>query len=431
LLKTQSTCTASSRGDRAALRWAGAIALLVIGVLPVRAEERDRPDDPAAESALRAAAGKPGFRIHRTRHFLICYNTDATVLRDFVARVEATRRSAYRFLELHDVPHRDPAKRLEILFFDEPQGFLDYAERIGAQVVGAAGFYQPASNRAAFYNASNAVRLDPVNRKLDELQVALDAIPRSRRTRRSAVLKQMQRLRVTRDQTVETINRVVVQHEVAHQVFFNAGLHHRRADNPAWLVEGLACLFETPPSAQGAGIGAINQYRLIGFRTALTGTEDWKPARAEDFRPACGAGRMVPLRRLIGDGQLFTTTSAHAENRYAQAWGLVQFLQRRKRDDLSVYLAVLARRPTDRGYSPAQEVAIFEEVFGPLDDRFEQQWLDYVLDQRVRAPRSAQIDSGQRRQCWISACARRAPPPAGEPGEAETSIHPHPRRPFS
>jgi hypothetical protein len=98
---------------------------------------------------------------------------------------------------------------------------------------------------------------------------------------------------------------------------------------------------------------------------------------------------MVPLRRLIGDGQLFTTTSAHAENRYAQAWGLVQFLQRRKRDDLSVYLAVLARRPTDRGYSPAQEVAIFEEVFGPLDDRFEQQWLDYVLDQRVRAPRSA------------------------------------------
>jgi hypothetical protein len=63
------------------------------------------------------------------------------------------------------------------------------------------------------------------------------------------------------------------------------------------------------------------------------------------------------------------------------------YLQHHRRADLGVYLTVLARRPQGRGYTPEQEVLLFEETFGPLDARFEAKWLNFVLKQRARPPR--------------------------------------------
>lgn len=356
------------------------LSLLALGVLSARAAGNELEDDPAAEADLLALVGSDGFKVHRTAHYLICYDTDEEVLRDFIARVEATYRGTQRFLHSHQIAAQPLERRLEILFFDTPQEFRSHAELLGADVRGAAGFYHPGSNRAAFYNALNTERIADASRRIEDLRAQLA----EEGSQRSDVLKELTRLRRIRDRTIATINQVVVQHEVAHQVFFNAGLHVRGADNPPWLVEGLATLFEPPLGAQGSGQLAVNQYRLMSFREALSADGDWKHARADQFADACQHGRLVPLRTLVGEKSLFDTQDAHVEQRYAQAWSLMYYLQSERREDLGVYLTVMARRPSDRGYSGSQELQQFEHVFGPIDGPFEQRWLAFVLRQRVQ-----------------------------------------------
>ncbi len=364
-----------------------ALMCLVLAWFPMIAQARDEvaEERSPAETELLKVAGE-GFEIKSTAHFAIAYDGDSETIADFIARVEATYRGVYRFLKLHDLDSTEPTEKLEIIFFDRPEAFFDYAKRTNADVTGAAGFYSPRTNRAAFYHALNMQRLAGVNEQIASIEESLDSKNGRGRDRKN-VLKQLRILRNERDQTIESVNQLVVQHEVAHQVLYNAGLHSRQGDQPTWLVEGLACLFETPPNRNGAGFATVNQYRLLNFREAISGEIAPKRMRADSYQEAVRQGRLVPLRRLIGDRNVFDMGRANVENAYAQAWSLVHYLHHRKRVAFGDYLTVLARRPVDREYSPATELMIFEEVFGPVDEQFIKGWLDFCLDLRVRRVR--------------------------------------------
>ena len=119
----------------------------------------------------------------------------------------------------------------------------------------------------------------------------------------------------------------------------------------------------------------------------MAGSRGPRKADAGQFAEACRVRRLVPLRRLITDGDLFQTDNAGVQNVYAETWSLVHFLQRKRREDFGVYLTVLALRPADRGYSAETEIMIFEKVFGAIDAEFERAWLEFVLGERVRYPR--------------------------------------------
>jgi hypothetical protein len=382
---------AARHNSRIVCCWGPAVVVVLLavgwGCSPAAwaAEESKIAEGPHVD--LLNAAGE-GFNVKTTAHFAIAYDGDAETLADFIARVEATYRGVYRFLNLHDLDSTEPSQKLEIIFFDQPESFFKYAKRTGADVVGAAGFYSPGTNRAAFYHALNMQRLIGVNEQIASIEALLDPQNGSNPGRnRREVLMQLQRLRNERDQTIESVNQLVVQHEVAHQVLYNAGLHSRNGEQPTWLVEGLACLFETPPNKNGAGFATVNQYRLLNLREALAGEAAPKRVRAESYEGAVRQGRLVPLRRLIGDRSMFDTGQPDIGNRYAQAWSLVHYLHHRKREAFGDYLAVLAKRPVDRAYSAATELMIFEEVFGPVDDGFVKDWLDFCLDLRTQRVR--------------------------------------------
>ncbi len=363
------------------------VMLASFGSTGIDAYARDDATEskPAAETELLKIAGD-GFQTKSTAHFLIAYEGDSETLTDFIARVEATYVGVYRFLKIHDLDSTEPTQKLQIIFFDHPDAFLDYGKRTDANLAGAAGFYSPRTNRAAFYDALNMRRLEGVKEQIASIELSLKD-RRSSPGNRQAILKQLRRLRNERDQTIESVNQLVVQHEVAHQVLYNAGLHSRHADQPIWLVEGLACLFETPPNRNGAGFATVNQYRLLNLREAISGEVSPKRVKATGYKDAVRQGRLVSLRRLIGDRSLFDTGRSNVENAYAQAWSLVHYLHRRKRVEFGDYLTVLARRPVDREYSPAMELMIFEKVFGKVDEAFVTDWLDFCLELRVRRVR--------------------------------------------
>jgi hypothetical protein len=172
---------------------------------------------------------------------------------------------------------------------------------------------------------------------------------------------------------------------VAHQLFFNRGIHIFEAQNPGWLVEGIACLFETPPTASGAGVGSINQMRLRDFRTILGGGDPSRRLSAGDLSTAYASGKFLPLKELIGDANLFSRRNdLNIVHYYTQGWSLVAYLQRRHRDEFAEYLRVLATRTPGQKLTAKRELADFEAAFGEIDEKFEERWCTYIVDLKYK-----------------------------------------------
>ena len=189
-------------------------------------------------------------------------------------------------------------------------------------------------------------------------------------------------LRSGRDAIVERFNRLVIQHEATHQMFFNLGVHVHGADNPTWLVEGLACQFEVPQTRLAKGPGRVNQMRLGDFREAVGVPPETKSLSNVAYRAAFETRRLIPLGDFVGDRDAFGRDGNRTAFRYAQAWALVYYLSREHREALAAYLGQLSTRVPGRIAGPERESEDFEVAFGPLDDAFQRAWVSYMLKLR-------------------------------------------------
>ncbi|UCG17464.1 MAG: DUF1570 domain-containing protein [Phycisphaerales bacterium] len=371
------------------MRWTLGVCEFVAVVLSASAALAAAPDgdapipvDAQAEAELLAIAGD-GFAIRRTDHFVIAHNTSDDIVANFLTRAERTYNAVFRFCRAGDIPVRAPARRLAVLFFDTPEGFHRYGDSIGFHSEGASGVFSIHLNRAAFFNTLKTRRMVHLTNIVTDLENRLSRPPGVTGLRpgeRKAARRRLQVMRNQRNRFVTRTNRLVIQHEVTHQVFYNIGVHTVGAQNPGWLVEGLACLFETPPNPSGASFAAINQMRLRDFRECLTpGDGNFKP-RPEHLDHACRSGRFVPLKDLIGDARIFARAAdPNIVYQYAEAWSLVHYLQRRHQKEFARYIQQLSQRQPSESFSPQQEVETFEAIFGPINDHFERRWISYVL----------------------------------------------------
>ena len=100
-------------------------------------------------------------------------------------------------------------------------------------------------------------------------------------------------------------NADTIIHEATHQTAFNVGIHNRFADQPRWLVEGLATMFEARGVWNSQSYHSlndrINKGRLADFRAGLNRAQAGNARQSGRVRPdvqdRCG-GR---LRRGLGD----------------------------------------------------------------------------------------------------------------------------------
>jgi hypothetical protein len=385
-----------------AVPWAAALA-------PATTREdapaRELARDAEQEAALLKVAGN-GFRIQRTPHFLIAHNVANSEVKPFVARVEQVYLSIYRFCAFNKIPAVEPRRRLEIIFFNTFPEYERYARRDHFPAAGTYGFYYDEDNRTAFYNVANDIELVRLRRDLHdaertvasmEKQITKAPAAAARITLRyndgtsrtltreqarnefDVTCARLKKLSAHSDNYVETINRTVVQHETTHQVFFNAGVLRRGGQNPAWLIEGLATLFETPPSGTGSGIGVVNQLRLKDFRAAVGADVSRRGVTPEAVLAATRKGPLVPLDKLLTNPSLFDTRGERGAIYYAEAWALIHYLHRTKAKEFAEYLKLIAARPPDRPVTSAAEIADFERVFGKIDDMFVRRWGRYIL----------------------------------------------------
>jgi hypothetical protein len=350
-------------------------AFLVAAALLTAARASDEPDSALARAAALVADLRErydrAFSALRSEHFIVVFDADELLARKLASRLETTYADAIRFCARTELPFVRHAEPLEVVFLDQADSYHAYAQTIDFQSTGTLGFFHAASNRSVFFNAEHDARIARLREQISQARAAGERMEAGR-------------LEALLDQYERQINQMVVQHEGAHQILYNLGVHSARGDNPMWLVEGLAMLFETVPSGAGSSFEQVNQFRLFDLREAIRAGHGADRLAYADYRRAVDDGRLVDLRMLITREELWQAPGQQANNHYAMAWALAHFLLQTEPRALGAYLKTIVERTADE--PPAGELAAFEAAFGELDEKFERRCIEFVL--RLPVPRT-------------------------------------------
>lgn len=370
----------------------GATAVIPIAVLIVSSAAAGVQDVPPAgggtpvvapHERLKLTSGS--FRVRRTEHFTISYDTSPEMIGGFAGLVEQVYNATEAFATQRGLTVPREGVALDVLFFDRYEAYEQFTAGLGRVVATTtAGYFSWSDRLAVFYNTLSRPDIRDLTARISEArQEYLDARAKggSRRDQRVS-LDQLQRrialLESRRDALVSEANRVTLRHEVAHQCLFHHGVHDALRGPPTWLVEGLACQFEDVQTVSKGRLLRVNEERLKDFRDSL----GWPPRGAAN-RGNAGAGLrpeestpVVALREFVAHPHLIADRrDRDAVRLYAQSWALVFYLQSMESDAFTSYLRSLNARPIGANFTPEEEIAAFEACFGPLDAAWQGRWL--------------------------------------------------------
>lgn len=369
-------------------RYCSTIVPFFLGTLifAVSAGAADRPGrlppDPDLAAELLDLVGD-GFSIQETDHFTIAYDTDRVTLTALTGRAEGTFKAFWEFCDALGVPVHPPERRMGIVLFDSYENYARHCAGAGGNASVMAGFYDHRTNLASFCNMLAQPALQGIVVQLDRVRAMLSEDLPSAQKRH--LRRQLTSLQAQLDAAVARFNRLVIQHEVAHQVGHNIGVHVRGAYNPPWFVEGLACQFEVAQSRSASGVARTNHARLADFRSALGLDAANQKCTDQHIDAALEDGRLIPLRQLVSSADVFAVEPERQLLRYAQAWSLVYYLQRERRAEFAQYVQALARRTPDDQMTEAARLNEFEQAFGPVDRAMERDWLENTALLRFNA----------------------------------------------
>jgi hypothetical protein len=281
----------------------------------------------------------PGFSIHRTKHYLICYNTSKAYAQWCGGLFERLFRAYNNFWTRRDLNLSAAEMPMIALVFKDKQTFRRYAVgEVGDAVDSIDGYYNLITNRIATYD--------------------LTANPQTQG--RSSPFRNMSEINQLLSQPMAGKLVATVIHEATHQIAFNCGIQQRLSDIPVWLNEGMAMYFETPDlrSKKGwRGMGQINMDRLAQFRNYLQ-------RRPDDS-----------LYSLIASANRMQGRSEDARfqgkqgilDAYSEAWALTYFLLTYQQESFVDYLKFLGEKKPGRAESEEQKIEDFEKFFGNLE----------------------------------------------------------------
>lgn len=258
----------------------------------------------------------PGFRVHETKNYIICYNTSSSYAKWCGAMFERLHRAfnyywSSKGLKLHKTPP------LVACIFRDKKTYEAYGRaELGKTIQSILGYYSYKTNRIAMYDLTAGQRLNA-----------------------AAITKYMR--------TERTIATVI--HEATHQLAFNTGLQQRFAEIPLWLSEGLAIYFEAPDLSSSKGwrtIGKVNQVRLRQF-----------------VAYANGHRRPDSLLTLVESDDRFQKLGL-AREAYAESWAFCYYLIKHHPSDFADYLKILQKKEPLITNSREERVADFVEAFG-------------------------------------------------------------------
>lgn len=285
-----------------------------------------------------------GFRIHRTAHYVICYNTSEAYAEWCGALYERLYLAFHTYWKNRGFELAEPQLPLVALVFDDKSSYASYArEELGDATSSIIGYYSLRTNRVIMYDLTGT-------------EGAGLPVRGANATRINQLLS-----RPGAERTVATII-----HEATHQLAFNCGLQTRYADIPLWVSEGVAIYFETPDlqSAKGwRNIGGVNRVRLAEFR------------QFQSRRPADS------LVTLVSNDDRFRAART-APEAYAEAWAWNYFLIRTRLKEYLAYMRQLSDKKPLRYDTPEERIAQFKQAFGDDLEKLDAEFLRYMRSVR-------------------------------------------------
>ena len=262
-----------------------------------------------------------GFDVVVTKHYVICSSAQRQYVQWCGVLFERLYVSFHNYWKQRGVKLSEPEFPLVAIIFPGPKEFAAFATKdAGADAATAKGYYSINSNRMVLYDLT-AKDAGAAGNDAD-INKRLATVP---------------------------YNIATVIHEATHQIAFNSGMHTRLADNPLWLVEGMAMYFETPDLSSKTGwktAGAVNDERLGQFRDFLS-----RSRKADS------------LTTLVATDARFNDADQMADA-YGEAWALTQYLIRTKKEAYVKYLNTLAAKPPLVFDTPEERLAEFRAAFG-------------------------------------------------------------------
>lgn len=289
------------------------------------------------------------FEIATTRHYVVLAPKGRA--KAYVEVFDEVYRTFHMHFSVRGFDIDEPEFPLVALVFPNQEQFAGYAGHEGVKVSkGLAGYYMPTTNRVAVFeqpdhrqtsldglNASQNL-FDPQNVPLRDLLVSGPAFGALQGSIKDTMI-----------------------HEATHQVAFNVGLHDRLGENPKWVVEGLATVFEAPGIRQSSKanqiVNRVNPERLAWFKKFA------KERRNKDS-----------LEDYVSYDQLFELSPLDA---YAEAWALSFFLIETRPRQYADYLHQMANRKSFKKLQPEERWETFQKTFGDNSKMLESEYLRF------------------------------------------------------
>jgi len=273
-------------------------------------------------AAMKAELGE-GFEIVLTDHYVLCTESSRQYAQWAGMLFERLMAAFDRHWTGRPLAIHEPEFPLCAIILKDELSYKRFAlEDAGPDVLEALGYYSNLSNRMVMYDLTGG----RAPRDVIELNLMLAG---------------------------QVANVSTIVHEATHQIAFNSGLHVRMADNPFWLVEGMAMYFEAPDLQNKAGwrtVGKLNTSRLRHYREYVK--TDRKPGS---------------LRAMLTEDQKFHAADT-ALDAYSEAWALTYFLVKTKRKQYLAYLAELSKKEPLEQDEPEERIATFEGAFGKIEE---------------------------------------------------------------
>ena len=280
----------------------------------------------------------PGFDVHTTAHYIICYNTSRPYAQWCGALYERLYWVFTNYWRRRGFKLHEPELPLAAIVFADQREYHNHAkDELGQSTGSVVGYYSLRTNRVTMHDLTGVA------------VVGRRAGRRGSTAEINQVLAQAEALPLV----------ATIIHEATHQIAFNCGLQKRYADIPLWISEGLAVYFETPDlkSSKGwRGVGEVNWPRL------------------ETFHGNLATRRVGSLSSLIADDRRMRDGGG-AVDAYAEAWALNYFLIRQRPKQYLAYLKMLSEKPQLVWDDPATRLAEFKQFFGADLDGLETEFL--------------------------------------------------------
>ncbi len=266
--------------------------------------------------------------------------------RAYADLLDGVERSFTTFFSRRDFDLARMEFPLLAIVFPDASTFARYCADDGMRYVpGLKGYYNPLTNRIALFDSDDSLTRNDASAEEPDLAAAQAALDTP----------------LLNVATIQADLRDTLVHEATHQLAFNTGLHPRLGENPRWVVEGLAMIFERQVGNSSAG--------RFGSETARINDErhQWFMQRARS--------RLISVEELVTGDRAFSSATLDA---YSEAWALTFYLSERRSADFADYLQTIRARDPMSTYSPEERLADFQKCFGQDVAWLQVQWLRFM-----------------------------------------------------